>query len=526
MSTAGSDSVTVTDQATGDKGSESAQVTPVFAGLKLTQTPASATAGVSNSFVVTAVDTTGATLTGYTGTVQFTSSDGQAVLPASYTFTAANGGSHSFSATFKTAGSETLTATDASSGDAAQFTVPVAPAALKTFSVTGLPSPDQSGSVQSIVVTALDAYGNTASGYLGTVSFSSNDPLAVLPANYTFTAADAGVHTFNVTLNTAGSDSVTVTDQATSDKGSESAQVSPVFGGLKLTQTPASATAGVSSQFVVTAVDTTGATLTGYTGTVQFTSSDGQAVLPASYTFTAANGGSHTFNATFKTAGSQTLTATDQSSGDAAQFTVPVAPAALKTFNVTGLPSPDTAGTVESIVVTALDAYGNTASGYLGTVAFTSSDPLAVLPANYTFTAADAGMHTFNVTLNTTGSSRSVIATDQATGDKGSEAVQVTPAPEVFGGFTVTEYPVSTTAGVFNQFLLTAVDTTGATFKNYTGTVQFTSSDPQAVLPASYTFTAADAGTHIFSDTFKTAGNQTLTASDTMPAFPHSLPWR
>jgi hypothetical protein len=33
-------------------------------------------------------------------------------------------------------------------------------------------------------------------GYTGTVHFSTNDPRATLPTDYTFTAADAGVHTF------------------------------------------------------------------------------------------------------------------------------------------------------------------------------------------------------------------------------------------------------------------------------------------------------------------------------------------
>jgi adhesin/invasin len=36
--------------------------------------------------------------------------------------------------------------------------------------------------------------------------------LATAPANYTFTAADAGVHTFSVTLITPPSQTVTVTD--------------------------------------------------------------------------------------------------------------------------------------------------------------------------------------------------------------------------------------------------------------------------------------------------------------------------
>ena len=42
------------------------------------------------------------------------------------------------------------------------------------------------------------------------VRFSSDDMQASLPANYTFTGADAGVHTFAVTLKTAGVHSITV----------------------------------------------------------------------------------------------------------------------------------------------------------------------------------------------------------------------------------------------------------------------------------------------------------------------------
>jgi len=50
-----------------------------------------------------------------------------------------------------------------------------------------------------VTVTAKDAYGNVATGYLGTVHFTSTDANAVLPANYKFTAANAGTHTFSVT---------------------------------------------------------------------------------------------------------------------------------------------------------------------------------------------------------------------------------------------------------------------------------------------------------------------------------------
>ena len=70
---------------------------------------------------------------------------------------------------------------------------------------------------------------------------------------------------------------------------------------------------------------------------------------------------------------------------------------------LSGLPNPYPGGTAEKITVTARDAFGNTVTGYRGTVHFTSSDPKAVLPANYTFTSADAGVHVFSVTLKTFG---------------------------------------------------------------------------------------------------------------------------
>jgi hypothetical protein len=63
----------------------------------------------------------------------------------------------------------------------------------------------------SFTVTALDAYGNVATGYLGTVTFTSSDTKAVLPAKYTFTAADVGAATFTATFNTLGTQTLTVT---------------------------------------------------------------------------------------------------------------------------------------------------------------------------------------------------------------------------------------------------------------------------------------------------------------------------
>ncbi len=73
------------------------------------------------------------------------------------------------------------------------------------------------GTASNVTVTALDEYDNTATGYTGTINFTSTDPRAVLPANYTFVVGDAGVKTFTtgVTLKTGGEQSVTATDTVT-----------------------------------------------------------------------------------------------------------------------------------------------------------------------------------------------------------------------------------------------------------------------------------------------------------------------
>jgi len=50
-----------------------------------------------------------------------------------------------------------------------------------------------------------------------------------------------------------------------------------------------------------------------------------------------------------------------------------------------------TAGTPFSLKVTVVDAFGNVVKNYTGTVDFTDSVATSGLPADYTFTAADAG---------------------------------------------------------------------------------------------------------------------------------------
>src|SRR5207302_11117318 len=130
---------------------------------------------------------------------------------------------------------------------AAETGITVNPAAASTMLVAGFPSPTTAGVAGSFTVTLNDPYGNTARGYTGTVHFTSSDGKASLPANYTFTAADAGVHTFTATLKTAGTQSIAVADTTTASlSGTDGGiTVKPGAASRFLIRAPSSVSAGV-----------------------------------------------------------------------------------------------------------------------------------------------------------------------------------------------------------------------------------------------------------------------------------------
>src|SRR5206468_2652123 len=141
--------------------------------------------------------------------------------------------------------------------------------------------------------------------------------------------------------------------------GTASVTVSAAASSLAVSASTSSATAGTAFSLTVTARDASGNVLTGYRGTVHFTSSDPRAALPADYAFVAADNGAHTFSVTLKTAGSKTVTATDTTTasvtGGAA---VTVNPAAAASLGIRASTTSVTAGTPFTVTVTAKDAYG------------------------------------------------------------------------------------------------------------------------------------------------------------------------
>ena len=447
-------------------------------------------------------------------------SDLYATVPADHTFQAVNlgifciGDMYFFDMTPLRPGPQTLPVTDLNNASiAGTMTMDVLPGPAKSFAVTPLKSTARTGSPAGFQLTVRDGSGFLATSYTGTVHFTSDDPTASLPADCTFNADDAGSRVFLVTFNTTGTRSVTATDV---DHGALSASATitvasaPHFDIQWMFSNQGSA--GNAMQFIVTAQNDDGSTDTGYRGTVHFTSSDSSADLPIDHAFTGTDNGSFSWQATFEAAGTQTFTVTDTlNPGTTGVSAVDIVGGDPVAATVTGLPSVMIAGPV-TVIVTQTDAYGNNASD--GMVHFTSTDTKAVLPANFTFHASDHGTHQFQLTLATAGLSAVSVHGGYGAG------FTVTHSTTVVHGAATTlavgGIASPTAAGVARTLTVRATDPYGNTDPDYYGTVHFTSTDAKAVLPANYTFAASDGGSHAFSVTLKTAGNQAVRARDTV----------
>lgn len=167
-------------------------------------------AGQIRSLSVTALDSNGYAATTYSGTVHFTSSDPQSVLPSNYAFLAGDAGTHSFSATLKTAGTQTVTISDAgnsalTSSVSVTVTSTLTPAKLG-FSVQPSTTTVNTAISPAIVVEIQDEYGNrimTATEFV-TLSFDINPSGASLSGSVNQFAAAGQASFSDLSINSAG----------------------------------------------------------------------------------------------------------------------------------------------------------------------------------------------------------------------------------------------------------------------------------------------------------------------------------
>ncbi len=508
--TAGSYTITAADGAATTAFSlTNAQI--VTDGFTLTALPASVPAGAAQTVNVTAINRSGATTPGYAGTVRFTSSDPQAVLPGDGTLTSGTG---MFPATFKTAGTRTITATDTATGTiTGSVTVTVFPGDATAPVTTSGTTPQSAAAGATLPVPlaarVTDAYGNPRAGDMVvftvnamggaggsfpggmTVATATTDGSGVATAPTLTTGGTPGSFAVGASngVGTAASFAITVTAAGASRLA---------LGGIT------DSTAGTAQTLTVTAKDGSGNTATGYAGTVTLTSTDPQAVLAPASPLTSGVG---TFPVTLKTAGSRTVTATDTATNTIiGSTTVVVTPTtAVAPVAVGGTPQSAAAGATLPMPLTArvTDAYGNPRAGDM--VTFTA----AMGGAGGTFAG---GLTTTTATTNASGVATAptlvaggtpgnfTVTADNGVGTAATFAITVTASNAT--RFAVSG-PTSGQAGMTLMFSVAAKDGSGNTATGFAGNVTLTSTDPQATTPPA---TALTNGTGTFAVTLKTAG--------------------
>jgi hypothetical protein len=207
-------------------------------------------------------------------------------------------------------GTATCTATFTANGISStqSFNITMQQVNVTHFDVTA-DSSATAGDTVNFTVTAKDGANHAVPTYTGTVSFTSSDPIAVLPSNASLTL---GTGNFTATLKKAGAQTITATDTSSSTiKGtSNNVTVSAsVAAGLEI-EMLSHAQVGAATDMNITPVDAYGNLISsGYTGTLHFTSSDGAADLPTDAPFV--TGGIYNNAVMFHGSGTQTVTATD-----------------------------------------------------------------------------------------------------------------------------------------------------------------------------------------------------------------------
>src|SRR5438067_860469 len=163
---------------------------------------------LAQPLVVKVSDTNGNAVAGFSLGWAVTGGTGQV---STGTATTAPDGKASITATVGTVSGLNSFGVTGSGVTAASFTATGLPDVATRLALAG-PASTTAGDSQAVTLTAKDQYGNVAVSYRGTVTFTSSDLAATLPTTYAFSADDAGIHQFPVTLKTAGARSVTAAD--------------------------------------------------------------------------------------------------------------------------------------------------------------------------------------------------------------------------------------------------------------------------------------------------------------------------
>jgi hypothetical protein len=366
---------------------------------------------------------------------------------------------------------------------------------LPTGIVTGTPT--------TVTVVARDRNGNVDPSFTGTVHFTSTDPAATLPANYQFTAGDAGTRAFPITFGSAGSFTVTVVNLGNlTDTHSATASVTQPAddfvdgaeaGATYMDLSPT--TPGWVYETTSTLVDV---------GSRSFRAGDGttatnlcEIMETPVLKLKSTGAGQLSFRGLFDLEASGTTynydwLAVQVASEDGGFTNWTTAP-----FSAWHTQSHDTTGCTTAVFPSTSYAIGGPTRDNKSDFATQGESMTPASLADY------AGKR---IKLRFLFSQDSVIASRAAV-----DEIRVTNTEPYFEMTALTD---PATKGTSYGFTITARTRNGAANTGYTGTVAFSSSDAAAVLPGGYTFVPADNGSKSFTVTFNTAGLQSITVTD------------
>jgi hypothetical protein len=422
-----------------------------------TTTQAGATISAPGGVQITAQDDVGSTVTTFTGnvTLAITSGTGTpgAVLGGTVTVPAVSGVANFTNLNIARSGTGytlTATATGATSGTSNAFNINPGPAT--TLLYTGQPSTTAAGAAITppVVVTAQDAFGNTATGFnsLVTATLVANPGGGTLTGNTT--TASSGIATFsNLRINKPG---IGYTMRASSgalvQDTSGTFNITSTATQLAFTVQPASPTAAgvaIAPAVQVTAQDSLGNTATGFNSniTVALFDNPNGGTLSGTKIVAAANGiaSFSTLNVNKADVG-YSLIATSGSLSPAFSNSFDIVPGAPTQLVFTVQPSNTPAGgtIAPPVQVTVRDNQGNTVTGFVGsvTMAFGSNPSGGTLSGTLT-QAVSSGVATFS---------------DLSINLAGAYTLQAT-SPGVAGGAGFTSASFSITGGIATQLVFT-----------------------------------------------------------------------
>ncbi len=320
----------------------------------------------------------------------------------------------------------------------AGLSITVSPLASAALGLTAASVTPAAGATDNLTITAKDTYGNTTPSYTGSHNLTFGGANAIgsftptvtnssgiatnlgASTSITFTngvATVSGANNGVMTLYKAEAAKVTVTDGSISNGAGLTVTVSPAAAtSLALTAVTVAPVVGVADNLTITAKDAFGNTATSYTGSHNLTF-EGASNGPTGNHPTVVSGAGTVTNFGTATAITFTngvatvaagnngvmklykaeaalITVSDGSISNGSGLSVTAVAAAAASFSLTAASTTPTAGEADNLTVTALDAYGNTATTYTGSHKLTFAGASNSPNANHPTVTSSAGLAT------------------------------------------------------------------------------------------------------------------------------------